>query len=448
MRRDESFRKNRPVGERVQVDYDKQVKAIVDYLRRGERVPSQFKLGVELEHLVLDGITLEAVPFEGARGVEALLRELTTLGWYPEFEGHHILGLHNGEASISLEPGGQLEFNVKPQAALGDIEAIYLRFLNEVVSILSRWGHILVALGYQPVSSIETIPLLPKTRYRYMYRYLKDKGRYAHHMMKGTASTQVCIDYSDEVDYANKYRVIAFLSPIIACALDNTPFFEGKVCQENAMRSIIWRKCDADRCGLPKGIFSCEYGYRHYGEFVLNSPPILVKNGEQLIFTGSRLLKDVLDPDRVTEDEVAHVLSMYFPDVRTRRYIEIRIGDALPYPFNLAYAALWKGLMYSAENLEELHDEAVSYSDETYFQLRAQVMADGTAASINGVRLLDRFAGLVEKAEKGLEHSEKKYLNPLLQLVETRLTPKELTLNRLHLGRKEALAWCTLNQIL
>ncbi|MDP1131049.1 glutamate-cysteine ligase family protein, partial [Klebsiella pneumoniae] len=76
-----------------------------------------FRIGTEHEKTPF---TLEGhrpVPYEGTRGIGALLEGMQLLlGWEPITENGKIIGLHDvtGGGAISLEPGGQFELSGAP----------------------------------------------------------------------------------------------------------------------------------------------------------------------------------------------------------------------------------------------------------------------------------------------------------------------------------------------
>ncbi len=424
-----------------------QVRRFVQHFQEGEKPRNSHALGMEFEHFVLHGDSLKAVPYAGDHGIEDLLGRLIQAGWEPVNEDKHLLGAKKDGASVSVEPGGQLEFNIAPGQNLEDMERNYWDVLDQIIPRLHDWGQVLAAVGYQPVSSISEITLLPKRRYRWMYTYLADKGRYAHNMMKGTASTQISLDYADETDFVRKSRVISYLAPIVYAAFDNAPFFEGGLTSGHAIRCTIWAGCDPDRCGFPAGVFDEHYSYAEYANYVLASPAMIIqKDGEQRFVRGLQPVSAYFDPEAFTSDELDYLLSMCFPDVRTRRYLEIRMGDSLPYPLNFGYAAFWKGLLYNPDNLQKLYDEALGYTGEQIEALKVGITKDGIHTSFHGATVLERFQENVRWALRGLSDAESEYLEPVAELAARGITPKDVTLERLHSGKKDALEWCFLGR--
>jgi len=125
-------------------------------------------------------------------------------------------------------PGAQLELSTQHTSTLAEMEQTYKNFVYDLLPWLHDQQQLLIALGYQPYSKIEDIPFIPKQRYVFMSDYLIQKNKYALNMMKGTASTQLTLDYLNEEDYIKKFQVACYLSPLLAILTDNSPIFEGQ----------------------------------------------------------------------------------------------------------------------------------------------------------------------------------------------------------------------------
>ncbi len=279
-----------------------------------------------------------------------------------------------------------------------------------------------------------------------MQMYLKTKGKLAHNMMKGTSSTQLSIDYSSEQDYIKKNRVINFLAPIVYCIFDNAPFFEGASHEKRSVRSIIWDNCDPDRCGAPGEVFTDKFGYKAYAQYILNTPAILFKKDNTLTTTGNKKIREIFDPETFSREELDYLLTMVFPDSRTKTYIEIRMGDSMPYPYSIGYAAFWKGLLYNAKNLNTLFTQAIECDKRALDKVKKDIRANGVSAMFENKTILEAFSELLYTAMDGLDDCEKKYLRPIISLTESGLTLKDLTLNSSAKEVNEAIKWCVLNK--
>jgi len=427
------------------MNYKRKVDEIAKYFKKYEKSEKNFSIGVELEHFIVDKETLKTVSYYDVDGVKDTLLELVSLGWKGKYEGEHILGLSKGDMTVTLEPGSQLELSIKPYMNIENIEKAYMSFLDEIIPILDSKGQTLITTGYQPESKISDIRMIPKKRYDYMFEYFKSKGKYAHNMMKGTASVQVSVDFSSEEDYRKKFRIISALSPILYAMFDNSPFFEGEITDKFCLRKKIWENCDSQRCGILDSVFDDSFGYEKYSEFILNAPPIFIDDGKSITLTGNKLYKEIFNPDNYSIEELEHVLTMVFPDVRTKKYIEIRMMDAVPYPLNFSAIALWKGILYNETNLKLAHDYVKTLSKDDVYKARLDITDKGINAILKDEPIYEIGKWLINLAKEGLNQSEVKYLIPLEVMIDSRIIPAQITKEKLSMGKREALEWCFVN---
>ncbi|SDK84738.1 glutamate--cysteine ligase [Natronincola ferrireducens] len=428
------------------MDQDQQANRIIEFIKGGEKPKRDFKIGVELEHIVVRKEDFQSITYYEEKGIESILKNLIPQGYKPNYEGDYVIGLEGKDEVITLEPGGQLEISIRPCSTIKEVEDIYLAFLKKIIPILEKENQLLMAIGYHPKTSIKDIPFNPKGRYKHMADYLITKGKYAHNMMKGTASLQVVIDYENQEDFMKKFRVANFLSPLFHLITDNAPIFEGKVYQDNSVRSTIWENMDKDRSGIVPGALQEDFGYKAYAQYILNTPPIfIIKNGE-VITTHNKKTKELIDFYRATDEEIDHILSMVFPDVRARQYIEIRMGDTLPYPLSMAYVALIKGIFYNDVALAYLYEMAKGTEEEKVYRAKENIGKKGFEGSFKCKTAGDFIPILFDLARKGLDQEERKYLEGLEALALKHANPAQVLKARIASVGDEALGWCSLNK--
>ncbi|NLL82378.1 MAG: glutamate--cysteine ligase [Tissierellia bacterium] len=430
------------------MDYQKQIKEISGYIRSGEKSKDDLKIGVEFEHIIIDKESLRSISYYGKNGLAETLKELEPNGWKGIYEGENILGLMKDNMNITLEPGSQFEVSIMKEEKIEDLEKIYLEFLNEVIPVLEAKGQGLMALGYHPVTKIEEIRLLPKKRYDFMFNHFKSAGSHGHNMMKGTAALQVSVDYMNEDDYKKKFRVINALSPVMYALFENARYFEGETRDEHTIRAFIWENTDRDRSGIIPGVLDKDFGYESYAEYVLNRPPILEMVNGIAKSTGDKKVRDLLDPDNYKIEDLEHFLTMFFPDVRTKKYMEIRMMDSIPYPLNFSVVALWKGLLYNNDSLEEIYTLTKDISDFEANKAKEEMIEKGFMAKIKDKTLLDIGKTVVQIAKKGLDDKEVSYILPLERMLDEGKNPYLITKENEYKGKKEALRWCMLNDII
>ncbi|MDU7502598.1 MAG: glutamate-cysteine ligase family protein, partial [Finegoldia magna] len=178
------------------MDYEKQLEAVINYIKSGEKLKEDFTVGMEMEHFIIDKDSLKTVSYFGENGVGETLRELHEGGCVAYKEGDYILGLENDDLAVSTEPGSQFEVALSSKWNIDELKDIYIKNMRKLVEVFDKKNQAMVTLGYHPVTKIDEIKILPKKRYDYMYKYFNERGDMAHNMMKGTCSLQCSIDYS------------------------------------------------------------------------------------------------------------------------------------------------------------------------------------------------------------------------------------------------------------
>ena len=398
--------------------------AMVSLLRGGDKDPARKLIGFELERVVLDAQN-RPLPFAGEHGISALLSELASE--HPDeekvFIDGHLLGLsYTVEAAgedvavnISLEPAAQLEISAGPAhtvRALYEATQAFDADVARALAAIGQEGARPVAVGYDPsVRSPQDLTLIPKERYRDMDAYLSKRGRYARDMMRCTASTQVSLDYENEQDAMRIYRMATYLGPLFAFLFDNAPVFRGEPTPGMA-RSVIWHHVDVDRCGIVPGALD-GLSFEDYVLWLANVKPILFTDHEhETVATGDRYTRDIMSERPLERDELFHLLSMVFPNVRLKGFCELREMDSLPPRLAAACTSFTGALLYDrcleaklASTLGRWLPNGFTGMDETdCVTARLHLEEQGWDATVYGVpattfadALLDIARGNIEK---------------------------------------------------
>ena len=203
--------------------------------------------------------------------------------------------------------------------------------------------------GYHPTRKAEELTLIPKERYRLMDKHFADLGTLGLRMMRASASTQVSIDYTSEADAVRKMRIASALAPVLGAIADNVAVYEREVGAYPLVRLAVWRNVDDDRCGVVPGVFKPGFGFGAYADWLLSTSPIFI-NAKQPDGTtveqaeSTRSAGEIYKNTAMTKADIEHLISMFWPDVRLKRFVEIRPADSLPQEYLTGYAALIKGL--------------------------------------------------------------------------------------------------------
>lgn len=397
------------------------IDAIVAYFESGIKESSE-RLGIELEHTLVraDG---SPVSYREENGVAWLLEQL--LADYPEAtrdpEGD-LLGVARPGEAVTIEPAAQVELSAGPFTRLTDAEACFTAFERTLAARLDPVDTQVLTPGYHPTARAVDLELIPKRRYKLMNMYLGAISMYGICMMRGSASTQVSIDYSSAEDCLRKMRVAFALVPLLSLICDNSPVFEAAPREHELVRTEIWEKCDPDRCGVVPGIMDPGFTLRDYAAYVLDTPAILVAcDSEQWCYT-DRTFGEIYADEPMTREQVEHALSMFFTDVRLKTYVEIRPADAMPVPYVIAYAALIKGLFYSEESLAALERLLAGVTEDDISAGKASLMRDGYQGYLYRHPVSELADEVMSLAAAGLDEDERGYLEPLASLVASRIT--------------------------
>jgi glutamate--cysteine ligase len=306
---------------------------LVDEFHQAGKPRDRWTIGTEYEKLAVDPRTGQAIGFSGARGIETLLRELAErFDWEPQEESGRTIALRRAHASITLEPGGQVELSGEPYRTLHETREELATHVHELATVGGELGIAFVGLGMQPVSTLDGIEWVPKQRYAIMRDYMPRVGTLGHRMMKQTATVQANIDYADEADAMRKLRIGMATAPIVNAIFANSCISENRLNGQLSYRGYIWTDTDRARCGLLPFAFRPGASFRDYVDWALDVPLYFVLRGGRYRteVTGvpfRRFLDTGLDGQRATLDDWRLHLTTLFPEVRLKGYIELRSAD-------------------------------------------------------------------------------------------------------------------------
>src|SRR3954468_9827748 len=333
---------------------------LVEYHAAGCKPPEAWRIGTEHEKFVFRRADLKRVPYDGPDGIKALLQGMTRFGWDPVLENGNIIALSNdSQCSITLEPGGQFELSGAPLETVHQTCDEVHEHLRQVREVCDELGLGMLGLGFDPKWRREDIPFMPKARYQIMRDYMPRRGSLGLDMMLRTCTVQTNLDFASEADMIRKYRVSLALQPVATALFANSPFTEGRPNGFQSFRSQIWTDTDPDRCGDLPFVFEDGFGFERYVDYALDVPMYFVYRDGRYIDAAGQSFRDFLKgrlpalPGEVPliTDWGDHLTTL-FPEVRLKRYLEMRGADAGTEPRLAALPALWVGLLYDGAALD------------------------------------------------------------------------------------------------
>jgi glutamate--cysteine ligase len=417
---------------------------LVGWIAKGEKPIERWRIGTEHEKFLFHRDTLRPVPYEGPRGVLALMEGLCArYGWEPIREGETTIALKrpDGQAggTVSLEPGGQFELSGDPLATLHDVAMETATHLDQCRAVGHDLGIGMLGLGFAPTWSRADMPTMPKRRYAVMKRYMPTVGSLGLDMMFRTCTIQVNLDFASEADMVKKLRVGLALQPIATALFAASPFTEGRPNGFRSMRGDVWRDTDVARTGNLPFAFEAGMGYERYVDYALDVPMYFIyRDGHYIDVAGAsfrdfmagtlarKLGRPELAEHEATIDDWSDHLTTLFPDVRLKRFLEMRGADGGLGPMISALPAFWVGLLYDSTALDAAWDLVKDWSPAERDALRLEVprgalttrFRSGTVGDIARAALDIALAGLARRARIGASGvDERVHLAPLQDIV-------------------------------
>jgi glutamate--cysteine ligase len=413
----------------------------------GEKPESEWRIGTEHEKFVYRLDDYRAPSWDEPGGIRDLLLGLTEFGWEPVFENGKVIALKGVDGNVSLEPAGQFELSGAPLENLHQSCAESGRHLQQCKTIGDRLGLGFLGLGMWPDKSRDELPRMPKGRYGIMLNYMPKVGTLGLDMMLRTCTIQVNLDYSSEADMVKKFRVGLALQPVATALFANSPFTEGKPNGYKSFRSHIWEDTDPDRTGMLPFVFEEGFGYERYCDYALDVPMYFVYRDGQYIDVAGESFRAFLEGklpqlpgERPTVTDWTDHLSTAFPEVRLKSFLEMRGADGGRWGRICALPALWVGLLYDSQALDEAWELVKDWHIDEREKLRHDVPRLALDAITPGGQSMRGFAGQVlEIAAVGLTRrnrlnsagdNEGGFLDPLRDVVATGMTPADRLLHK------------------
>ncbi len=369
-----------------------------------------FRVGLEAERFGVSDQPPLALGYEGARGVRKVLLEFMSRGWQAERESEAspLLELRRDGASLTLEPGAQLELSGAPYADVHGVATELAEHQRELTELSEPLGLRWLSVGFHPLASQEQLPWVPKPRYPIMREYLPTRGTGALDMMLRTATVQVNLDYSSETDALAKLQLLLRVAPMLHAATANSPWIEGRATGRLSERGQVWMHMDPSRSGLIESVFNIpDPGYHDYIEWALDAGMFLIKRGDHYVANTGQTFRDFMRRGfaghRATLADWKLHLNTLFPEVRLKRTLELRSIDAQPADTVLAIPALTTGLCYDKSALADAGKLLSFLTFSGLNEARPALVREGLRSQLMGRELQPLMLELLGLARGGLQ---------------------------------------------
>ncbi|CAN5575690.1 glutamate--cysteine ligase [soil metagenome] len=405
------------------------------YFEFGAKPRGEWRVGAEFEKFAVERETGRAITYGEPNGLRDLLQLLVDhFQWEPHYEGEHLTTLSRDGATVSFEPGGQVEFSTSAVVTVQELALQLEQHCKELQQVAPQ-SMKFVAAGVHPFARVEDIPLGIRSRHAVMAEYLSPLAPHALAMMKATASTQATFDYSSEADAITKFTVALKLSPIINALWANSAIVAGTVSGYQSYRSHIWHGMDPVRSGFLVDLLNDGLSFERWTRYLLDVPMLFHHHHGHYTPASGRSFRDYLrqgiDGHFPTRADWELHLTTVFPEARLKHFLEVRGADANPPALALAVPAFWKGIFYDEQALAAAKVIADEFANDEMPVLSEAAAVKGLDATIAGQSLLDWNRQIVTIAQQGLQRQavayhhadESGFLTPLQELLERRTTP-------------------------
>ena len=164
--------------------------------------------------------------------------------------------------------------------------------------------------------------------------------------------------------------------------------------------------------------FESGMGYERYVDYALDVPMYFVYRAGRYIDVAGSSFRDFLagrlhglPGERPTVDDWSDHLTTLFPEVRLKRFLEMRGADGGRWNSITALPAFWTGLLYDPATLDAAWDLVKHWSEAEREQLRNDVPKSGLAASFRGTHVKDLARDVVRLSRQGLKNRRRTNAN-------------------------------------
>lgn len=396
--------------------------------------PGAVGLEIEMLPLFLHGNDKpDRVPLQGEK--DSLAAWLTAIardhGWTTKTTHEHGLDLLmnvylESDDNLSFEPGGQLEFSSRPYGCLTQATKRTVEIQGILDRELKARGNVtLTQIGLNPWHSIDEIGLqMQKPRYLAMNEFFSQISPYGPRMMRQTCTVQVNLDFGrDQTTMAKRYLASLLLAPFSGAVFNYSAFSSQEPLGMTGMRSRIWRYMDPSRTGVPslkhlsKNLTKAACVETYY-EFLMNARVVFVTGLNHRVmhkpFTWADWLEKGVDGHFPNSDDFETHMSLLFPEVRARGFLELRSVDCQSRAWQFAPAAWWTGLLYDDRACEQVIEMLLP------FENRMTELLDAAQDGLEHPILREYAQKLINLAAEGLGRLPDCYFDDgTLQILQT-----------------------------
>lgn len=386
---------------------------LVNDMEGGCKPRADWRMGLEYERFAYNLATGGPLPYDAVPGIRALLESYAARdGWQIVYEGDNPIALQKDMRSVTLEPGGQVEYSGTPLRTTAAARAEMDAYVNSIAIVADELGIGFLTRGFHPVWTRDHIRWMPKGRYAIMRPYMERVGKHGVDMMSRTCGAQINLDFSSAEDMVRKFRVALGLQPAVVALMANSAQVEGKDSGFASFRAHVWTETDAARTGFLPFVFENHMSFARYVDYAIDVPLYFIKRDDKYIDVSGQSFRAFMDGKlpgyeglKPTVKDWHNHLGTLFPDVRLKSYLEFRGPDSHTPEMVYAMMAFWVGLIYDDNTLTTAHDLLMRYPALVAPSMRQSLPRDGLATRLPDTPWTDLCAlaaDMIDLAAEGL----------------------------------------------
>lgn len=422
---------NAPIGEK---------RELVEWFEQGSTPAAQRLIGVEHEKPPFYLLDNSPVSYEGRKGRAGIKdfidKMIADHAWeVGDIENGNIIDIHKNRMSWTFEPGLQMETGGAPLSNVHENATETETSITEALHAANTLGIGMLATGYHPTHAASRLPMMPKSRYETIRQFaMASKFPNALDLMFCTATAQANLGYQNESDMVKMLRVSLSLQPIAVALFATSPFSKGQPTGYQSYRSHKLVNNFGGRYGFMLPIaFDEGFGFEMYVDYALKTMPMMgVYQGPHFVDAKGAKFQDFIDGKldicegrHATLADWENHLNTIWPEVRLRRFLEMRGTDNGPAEMIKALPAFWAGLLYDSQSLDAAYEMVKDWSQQDRDYLRIMTPQHGLQTPFMGTTVQDIAKNCLALSEAGLKrraildirgNTEAVYLEPLHEI--------------------------------
>ena len=272
----------------------------------------------------------------GYEVIATLLEAMAARGWNRVEEHGQLIALERADLRHHHARAGRAARALGRAVADGGSQAVRDNdtHIDELLPLAAELGITFLGTGLRPFGTLDDVPWMPKGRYGVMREYLPTRGTLGarHDEAHRDGAGQLRLHPTRPTPWRSCASATGS-SSLVTALFATSPLVDGKPTGFQSYRARAWLDTDHDRCGLLPFVFEPSARFRDYAEWALDVPMFFVyrdgdyRAGARLTFR--RFLREGWQGEHATMSDWELHLSTLFPEVRLKRYVEVREADAV-----------------------------------------------------------------------------------------------------------------------